>query len=454
MAKQKEIIDRIISDLKDQVDLNVLEETNFNLLKKLIENAENTTEAIQIAQMGTIYMPTGYFHYQPKLDCINDGKIKYLIKDEKLSFENKGIHHKLIIGENYSALLNLLVEYKGKIDVIYIDPPYGADSMGKFAETSYKNDISRDNLLSEMEPRLILARELLSPDGIIFCSIDEKNNAYFKLLFNKVFGEKNAKKTLVWESAKPFGMTKLKGNDYPKTHEYIIRYVKDPDIYKFEPTYLQNSDAYYTKEGKRMVEHFINKDSAGKLIPDGSIIKAKENKIYSTDFIQGSMQSVGFGAGQKPIELIEKLILSHPNKNATVLDFFAGSGTTGHAVLRLNNKDHGKRQFILCTLNENVGKNMAHKNENKSIPIDICWERLHYVMTGKRTNDAQFTLKIKTALGDSLDVYHIGEIDETSKDVFDTIDPSCYGKKFSNKKDKIDWVCQNFEQTTKQLKDK
>lgn len=95
---------------------------------------------------------------------------------------------KLIIGDNYQALQNLLIQYRGKIDVIYIDPPYGKDSMGEFAKTNYNNAITRDNLLSMLYPRLVLARQLLSDGGVIFCSIDDKNQAYVKCLFDEIFG--------------------------------------------------------------------------------------------------------------------------------------------------------------------------------------------------------------------------------------------------------------------------
>lgn len=76
--------------------------------------------------------------------------------------------HKLIIGDNYEALQNLLIQYKNKVDVIYIDPPYGKDSMGEFAKTNYENAITRDNLLSMLHSRLMLAKMLLSDNGVIF----------------------------------------------------------------------------------------------------------------------------------------------------------------------------------------------------------------------------------------------------------------------------------------------
>lgn len=147
------------------------------------------TEAIAIAELGTTYKRTG-LHFDKRLEKFED-TIKYFTKNEKLSFSDDTDKepHKLIIGDNYDALLNLLIQYKGKIDVIYIDPPYGKDNMGEFAKTNYENALTRDNLLSMMYPRLLIAKELLSSDGVIFCSIDDRNQAYVKCLFDEVFGE-------------------------------------------------------------------------------------------------------------------------------------------------------------------------------------------------------------------------------------------------------------------------
>ncbi|HHV04645.1 MAG TPA: hypothetical protein GXX64_12215 [Bacteroidales bacterium] len=114
----------LIGDLQRRVQDKILEPTNFELLKKLIEKADTLDEAIMIAELGTTYKRTG-FHFDKRLEKMSD-TIKYFKKNTQLSFttdENK-LHHKLIIGDNYPALLNLLIEYKGAVDVIYIDPPY------------------------------------------------------------------------------------------------------------------------------------------------------------------------------------------------------------------------------------------------------------------------------------------------------------------------------------------
>ena len=126
---------------------------------------------MSIAELGTTYKRTG-LHFDKRLEKMSDA-IHYFEKNEQLSFSTKkdALTHKLIIGDNYKALQNLLIQYKNKIDVIYIDPPYGKDSMGEFAQTNYENAISRDNLLSMLYPRLMLAKQLLSDNGLIFCSM-------------------------------------------------------------------------------------------------------------------------------------------------------------------------------------------------------------------------------------------------------------------------------------------
>ena len=144
---------------------------------------------VGIAALGTTYKRTG-LHFDKRLEKMTND-IHYFKKNEKLSFHTDDTKpvNKLIIGDNFQALQNLLIQYKGKINVIYIAPPYGKDNMGEFAKTNYNNSLTRDNLLSMLYPRLHLAKQLLSDDGVIFCSIDDKNQAYVKCLFDEVFGE-------------------------------------------------------------------------------------------------------------------------------------------------------------------------------------------------------------------------------------------------------------------------
>lgn len=239
-----ELKQSLINDLDNRVADRILEPANRDLLKKLINNAENKTEAISIAELGTTYKRTG-FHFDKKLEKQTD-TIKYFKKNNELSFvtdENR-LTHKLIIGDNYDALLNLSISYKGKIDVIYIDPPYGKDDLGDFAQTNYDNAITRDNLLSMLYPRLILAKQLLSDEGVIFCSIDDKNQAYVKCLFDDVLGENNF-------ISNSIVVNNRGGRDYggiAKQHEYLIIYAKNIYEYELNPIEEENKKFQYQDE--------------------------------------------------------------------------------------------------------------------------------------------------------------------------------------------------------------
>ena len=522
----------LIADIKRRQEDKIIEESNAKLLIKLIENAEDLNEAINIAALGTTYKRTG-FHFDKRLEKMGSD-IKYFKKNEKLSFVEEStkspITHKLIIGDNYDALQNLLIEYKGKIDVIYIDPPYGKDSMGEFAETNYDNAITRDNLLSMLYNRLILAKELMSDDGVIFCSIDDRNQAYVKCLFDEVFGERNF-----------VGCAPRKTNDIIRQNsdsqlqsifDYVLVYKKDFTVFlkeitnikkypykdekgeyflspfqnsgpnstrkarpnEYYPIYI-NDDSTLTLEKKNKNSKEIwPKPSSGEdgrwlwskekflkdnnlLYFDGDTIKKKRYKgeffddnVYQTYKLwldgkvlknnQGtvlltSILKRGIFKNPKPIELIKWLVNLHPNKSATVLDFFAGSGTTGQAVLELNKEDDGNRQFILCTNNEKT------ETTPNGIAIDVTSKRLKRVMTGKcydGTSDFDW-IKKNEPLGGSLDVYDIAQVfnyeRSKGKSAFDVIDETLYGKeKFTDANDKIKWVCENFEHTQKYLEEK
>ena len=140
---KKEIIEKIDERRKDRI----LETENAEFLIKLINNAETKTDVLKISALGMTYKRTG-FHFDLRLEK-NEGKtIKYLKKNDHLSFNQGGISHKLIIGDNYPALLNLLINYRKQIKVIYIDPPYGKDHLGEFADVNYDitfNALSKTN---------------------------------------------------------------------------------------------------------------------------------------------------------------------------------------------------------------------------------------------------------------------------------------------------------------------
>lgn len=527
----EEIKKDCVSQINQYVEMKTLEKSNADLLIKLISNAENPNEVISIFQLGSTYKRTG-LHYDKRLEKFQGNTIKFFKKNKALSFSDGTAlpHNKLIVGENYDALLNLLIEYRGKIDVIYIDPPYGKDSMGEFAKTNYDNAITRDNLLSMLHPRLLLAKQLLSPEGVIFVSIDDKNQAYIKCLMDEVFGETNFVSMVSRKTSEHVRVNAL--YQLQNLTDYILIYTQSKSnlvlnkkvVGEIEFNYEDENGKYYLKEFQNSGENgtrvarpneyypiYYNKisktfslekqDDCIEILPkkvkseDGRwlwskkkflkekhLLTYKDGVIYrKCYYIEGqdilkyesyknifdtfltrlgsnSLKSIGLDEKfdySKPLELIIFLIKLIKNKNAIVLDFFAGSGTTGQAVLQANREDEGTRQFILCTSNE-----ITQKTPN-GVVLDVTSKRLKRVMTGScYDGSTNFKwLEKNKPFGGSLDVFEIGEVAnfarEKGKTPFDLIDETLYGKdKFSRAQDKIKWVCENFEITQELLKEK
>lgn len=513
--EMKKVKDDLIAEIDKRIADKIIEKTNADLLKKLITSAETVNEAIMIAELGTTYKRTG-FHFDKRLEKMTD-TIKYFKKNYQLSFttDKNALTHKLVIGDNYDALLNLLIEYRGKIDVIYIDPPYGKDSMGEFAKTNYDNAITRDNLLSMLYPRLVLARQLLSDSGVIFCSIDDKNQAYVKGLFDEVFGESNFVANLIWNDKYTVSNDAKYVSDQ---HEYILFYAKNKNNFQIgrlkrteeqnksytnpdnDPKGAWKATPIHAKSGTEKSKYEITfengitwKCPAGRfprysktrlmeLYKSGELYFNKnggvDKKTYLVEVsdkgvVVGSLLKydvvghthgnneqladiIGKGKFDNPkgTKLINYLIpIGATNDNATILDFFAGSGTTGQAVLELNKQDGGKRQFILATANE-----ITDTTPN-GIVNDVTSKRLKRVMTGEcydGTADFKWNEK-NNPLGDNLDVYDIATVANfeatDGKTPFEVIDETLYGEEKLSVKEKIKWVCENFEMTQKKLSD-
>lgn len=529
--------DELLAELYRRVEDKILEPTNADLLCKLIKNAESDNEAISIAELGTTYKRTG-LHFDKRLERMTND-IRYFKKNDKLSFhtdDSKPIN-KLIIGDNYEALQNLLIQYKGLVDVIYIDPPYGKDSMGEFAKTNYQNAITRDNLLSMLYPRLQLAKLLLSDNGVIFCSIDDKNQAYVKCLFDEVFGENNYSGMLVWQKKqKPSYLsqnfatifdyilcyTKKTECSFPFTLDYTTKGKKWPinnagnarsiltfrkkrvtfnlpdGIYRAQNmsegnivTYLL--DDVTIKDGKNVNEFSLDGEwrySQGTLneimdsedtiyiakmpfrpnhIKGGGEIKKMKNFLansklskdgYDCETNEDASETIfkilnnNPFDNPKPVGLIKLLIkaTTYEKTDAIILDFFAGSGTTGHAVLDFEENESSNRTFILCQLNEKTD------TTPNGIAYDVTAKRLKRIMTGEcydGSKDFEWIKKNKP-YGGNLDVYEIDSVTnfETTegKTPFDVIDETLYGlKRFNSIKEKIEWVCGNFCNTQNQV---
>lgn len=380
-------------------------------------------------------------------DIVEECKVKIPILEREsiLDINQEGIDHILVEGDNFHVLsaLNMVDSQTGLVDLIYIDPPYNTgnkDFVYKDRFMSKDDGYFHTTWLNFMEKRLILARNLLKESGAILISIDEHEFAQLKLLCDSVFGEKNFVEVFVYDKkSAPKGVPPK--NMVASVHEYILCYAKDNDKFSFvgiprsktgwsnpdnDPRGLWRntnikstvSDKTYEvvdpSTGNTFVDTWAcSEDTMKRYIEEGRIIFPKNKtgqvriKEYYNEMTNPNIPiktSLGLFDGQWNTEMLNKLLngkkFNNPkhlnlmkliigaaaNSNAIIMDFFAGSGTTGHAVLELNKEDEGNRKFILCTNNEN---NIMH---------NVCYPRLKTVITGEKIDGEYFGEKHKASL--------------------------------------------------------
>jgi len=394
-----------------------------------------------------------------KLPVLKEVKGKEIITDK-----NKPMNL-LIEGDNYHALSVLNYTHKGKIDVIYIDPPYNTGNKDfKYNDRWVdKEDAYRHSKwLSFMHSRLRLAKSLLNKAGIIFISIGDDEQSNLKLLMDNIFGEQNFIST-VPRLAKA---SSDKGTYYAPSKDFVLVYRVATRLDKFndvmdekytkrfkgtdekgkyaivglyqaalDPMRGCSNQRYYIKcpDGtlvippgkvmppKQIEGSFVKPENAGdkvwrwaypsyfqkknllvfKKTKNSPLIDSTGNpaewNIYTKYYLEdrqedgkrprdwmdkfqntlGSNELVEMQIDfsyPKPTTLIEYLInIASNNKECVALDFFAGSGTTGHAILNLNKLDNGNRSFIICTNNE------------ENICTDGCYPRIQKAIKGYKT---------------------------------------------------------------------
>lgn len=346
-----------------------------------------------------------------------------------------------IEGDNLEVLKLLQETYLGKVKMIYIDPPYNtgndfvyeddfAQSTGEYMENSGQYDEAGNRMVTNTEsngrfhtdwlnmiyPRLRLAKDLLTEDGVIFISIDDNEQENLKKCCDEVFGEQNYIGTVIWERAfAPKNDAKYfsASHDYilvyaklidsfqigklPRTEEANARY-KNPDNDPRGPwaadnmtvkTYSAAYDYPITTPNGTVIRPtngrcwFTSKERMDKLIKDGRVWFGEDGgntpriKRYLADVQQGmtpitiwkydevghnqeGRQEVknlfdghGFFDGPKPQRLLYRILqIANTDKESIILDFFSGSATTAHAVMQLNAEDGGQRKFIMVQLPE------------------------------------------------------------------------------------------------------
>lgn len=429
-------------------------------LKKDTENSENYNSILrEINQIESFINEKKYGLVWEQHEEAVDAKMKTHIPVFKEVKEREILHDKdlpfnfLLEGDNLHSLKLLEKTHRGKIDVIYIDPPYNTGNKDFIYNDKYvdKNDgYSHSKWLSFMSERLKIAKNLLSDEGVIFISIDENEFAQLKLLCYEVFGETNVD-DIVWQKmdSRVDRNTNAKSiRRYKSIHENIVICYKDkqsklfskvmrkPDwknvqknqdrdprgpwqsgIMSYEEGHKNedvNSIYYYevtTPTGIIYKRHWhVTQEEFKKLEQDNRIYYSKNGdgvprkKIFENEEAEYYMDSIlrGFGTSStakdeilllfndrdkfntpKPIKMIKELIRVASIPNSTVLDFFAGSGTTGHAVMQLNKEDGGNRKYILCTNNENnICEEVTYqrlKNIQSDLPHNLKYYKTDFI---------------------------------------------------------------------------
>ena len=358
-------------------------------------------------------------------------------------------NHILIEGDNLEALTALSYTHEGKIDVIYIDPPYNTGNKDFVYNDSFVDSedcYKHSKWLSFMNKRLKIAKRLLSDKGVIFISIDDNEQAQLKMLCDGIFGVDHFICNFIWKSRQNKDNRNISGVSID--HEYIICYCKTMGIRSFigaerKMDNYSNPDndprgpwtsanmAGLATEAARPNLHYdlidpntginygrpqkgwrYDRNTMASLIADNRILwpetpkgRPRKKSFLSeiSDILPGYASIVGkdvytrtatveqndiFGNAlfgfPKPVFLVQELISQTSNKSSTILDFFAGSGTTLHATMQLNSEDGGHRQCILVTNNENgICEKVTYERNKRVIqgyttPKGIEVEGLHH----------------------------------------------------------------------------
>lgn len=392
-----------------------------------------------------------------------------------ISDDTEAPNHILIEGDNLEALTALSYTHEGRIDVIYIDPPYNTGNKDFIYNDCYvdaEDEYRHSKWLSFMSKRLKIAKRLLSEHGVVFVSIDENEVAQLRLLADEIFSPNNFVGQWNWfKSATPPALSKKikrnieyilcwkNGNNNDifkgvvKTSSSNDPFTKPQNSYKeliFPPKSItcKMSDGFY-KSGIYGTDKFPNELMDDLIVEDGknkNIARFRNRFIWLQSTLDENIKkglyielskklvlsykrgeyspevppnlidmSVGVdtteNAGRqlaeifygkqpfdypKPISLL-KYILGFPyDKNITILDFFAGSGTTLHATMQLNAEDGGHRQCIIVTNNEN------------NICEEVTYERNKRVINGYTNPKGE---KVEGLHNNNLRYYQIDFID-------------------------------------------
>jgi site-specific DNA-methyltransferase (adenine-specific) len=278
--------------------------------------------------------------------------------------------NKIFWGDNLQVMSHLLKDFRGKIDLIYIDPPFDSKADYKktiklrgqevqndssvFEEKQYGDIWTNDEYLQFMYERLLLMRELLSDSGSIYLHCDWHRSSYLRLLMDEVFGPNHFQNDIIWRYS---GWNKKNSTFFNRRHDDILFYSKTDNPY-FEPFRMQwNSPEEYAQARKQKIlvdetngKKYVLSDGGNgtrvKRYLDEAMQEGRHiDDVWFLDKLNNSDKEGVNYPTQKPERLIERIIESSSPKNGLVFDCFMGSGTTQTVALRMG------RRFIGADIN-------------------------------------------------------------------------------------------------------
>lgn len=509
---RENLIQRLLQDIPE---IATDGKVDLEKLKNILENkVEESTERYNFSWNGK----------KQAMKLAQQATVATLKPNKKKSRNWDETSNVYIEGDNLEVLKLLQKAYANKVKLIYIDPPYNTgkdfvyrdnfeDSIENYLEQTKQIDDEGNRLtvnsetsgryhtdwLNMMYPRIKLARNLLTEDGVIFISIDDSEQSNLRKLCDEIFGEQNFLAQVIWERA--FSPINLKKN-FSESHDYILVYGKD--ITKIVSNGLKRSkdtnDRYSNIDndprgpwtsGDLSVGPAIEKNiypiatPGGREImpPSGYSWRLSENKLKeyiednriwfgengdntprikrflsevkqtlvpmtiwkyedvghsqsASQYLKKLFDDKAYFSYPKPVLLIKRIIELYSDPDSIVLDFFSGSATTAEAVMQMNSEDGGNRRFIMVQLPERLNeKDIAYKDGYYTIP-DIAEERI------RRAGNKIITEN--PLLADSLDSgFKVFELSKSNIKKWNT-EPTDLDEQF-------DLITNNFEEKSKPL---
>lgn len=304
--------------------------------------------------------------------------VKYDKEGENSEFQLQDNDNLIIKGNNLLALHTLKAKFLGKVDLIYIDPPFNTEN----DSFRYNDKFNRSTWLTFMKNRLEIAKELLNPNGTIYVHIDHNEGHYLKVLMDEVFGEENFRNEIIWRYS---GWNKKLRTSFERRHDTIFMYGKSDNPY-FE-SYFEKwaSKEEYVKKRKQKL--FVEEDGREYVLSDAG--NGKRAKMYIEDVLakgvvvddvwdldklnNSAKESVGFTSQKREI-LLERIIKASCPEGGIVLDYHLGSGTTAATAHKLHRQYVGIEQMDY--VNDIVLKrlNGVIEGDLEGISKDVNWQ--------------------------------------------------------------------------------